>query len=115
MRKTAIVCFSLLSAAALVACSDKVDREGTADLLVEQGYTEEQADCIVDKTVDEFGDERALELNEADAELTEEELAFMSEVVVDCTGGELPDLSIPDVSIPDVSIPDISIPDVTTE
>jgi hypothetical protein len=96
MRKIAIVGFALVSAAGLLACSDKVDREGTADLLVDQGYTQEQADCIVDKTVDEFGDERALELNEPDAELSEEELTFMGEVVLDCTGGEIPGVSLPD-------------------
>jgi hypothetical protein len=90
MRRIAIVGLAVLSAAGLVACSDKVDREGTVDEMVEQGIPREQAECMVDRLVDELGDERALELNDTDQELTAEEEELMGEVVLECTEVSVP-------------------------
>jgi hypothetical protein len=105
MRKLAMMALALMAAGGLAACSEEVDKEGTVDDLVESGMDREQAECLVDGLVEEFGDERALELNDADEELTAEEQEAMTDLTLECL--DLGDLgSIPDVSIPDISIPD---------
>ncbi len=69
----------LASALALGACGG-IDREGSIDQLVETGLTRDQATCVLDASIDEFGEDRVT----SDDDLTPEEEAAMTDIVVEC-------------------------------
>lgn len=76
----AIVAASLV----FTACGGGFDRQGSIDDLMEgtPSLTEEQAACIVDGIVDEFGVDRAT----SDDAPTEEEAAQLSQISQICLG-----------------------------
>lgn len=90
--------FALSLAFGVAACSgDKeIDKEGSVEQLVEQGFTQEQAECAVDGIDAEFGDDQdALDVILSDdsdiSELSEEDQARFSEIMTNCLGGATTD------------------------
>ena len=59
---------------------DAVDNEAVIDELVESGLSRPVAECVIDTSVDEFGEDRVI----SDATPTAEEEARIGEILVDC-------------------------------
>ena len=77
------IALGLGAALALAACGDDggVDRQEGIDAMVDAGFTEDEASCIVDRVIDEIGEDKI----EADADLSDDDTAKMVEIVSDCT------------------------------
>lgn len=69
------------AALALSACGG-VDREGSIEQLMETGLDRQQATCVLDGSIDAFGESRVT----SDDPLTAEEEETMTGIVVDCMG-----------------------------
>ena len=84
---TAILAVGLTVGAA--ACGNKIDKEGTVENLVESGVPEEQANCMVDRIDDEFGDNDDVieELTKDEPDLSAEDQARIQEIITECIGG----------------------------
>ena len=84
---TAILAVGLTVGAA--ACGNTIDKEGTKENLVESGIPEEQADCMVDRIDDEFGDDDDVidELTKDEPDLNPEDQARIQEIIGECLGG----------------------------
>ena len=88
---------ALFGLAALSGCSDdsvsSEDRDKAVDQLVsEAGMTQDQAECLVDGFIDEFGAEKILEVSEDPESLSEEEQNAMVDLTLDCLG----DIEVPE-------------------
>lgn len=83
-RATIALLAITVSGLLLGACGESVDRSGTVDLLVEEGYTQAQAECFVDGAVDELGEDRLLEVERESGEFTSGEQAILERIQVEC-------------------------------
>lgn len=88
---TSLFALSLGFGGGVAACSgDKeIDKEGSIDLLVEQGIPQATAECIVDGIDAEFGDNQdALDIILDDSgdvsDLSAEDQATLDQVTTDC-------------------------------
>ena len=82
MRKLAPVALAIALVA--VACSDKIDRDGSADVIARDlGVSQDVARCIVDESIDAVGEGRLIEIEEG-AEPTEAEAGAIFNALVTC-------------------------------
>ena len=72
-----------LVALLVAGCGTKLDREGSIEELMESGLTRPQAECIIDSSVEEFGEEKVI----SDDDPTPEEEAILTEIAFECIGG----------------------------
>ena len=87
MRKLAFIAVAAFTIGlAATGCSSTYSRDETIDNLVEEGLTEEQANCVVDTLEDEVGtDELDKAVNQDDSEdLSPEIQAALTTAVSDC-------------------------------
>ncbi len=64
----------------LASCGSSLDREGSIDELVESGLSRPVAECVIDTSVDEFGEDRVI----SDDDPTPEEEARIGEILFEC-------------------------------
>ena len=87
MRKLAFIAVAAFTIGlAATGCSNTYSRDETIDNLVEEGLTEEQANCVVDTLEDEVGTEELDKaVNQDDSEdLSPEIQAALTTAVSDC-------------------------------
>lgn len=84
MKKFFAIAFALTALTGLTAACGGVDEDGTVDLLVEQGLSEETARCVVDTAVDDIPDD----VLTGDEEASEEQTARLFEIFDECGATE---------------------------
>lgn len=73
-----------LAGAAIAGCGeDRVDRSGTINLMVAEGLSRAQAECVLDAAIDAFGEARLVEMERNDGMSPEEE-ALLEQIVIGC-------------------------------
>lgn len=78
-----------------VSCGESVDRDGTVDLLVENGVlTRAQAECYLDGAIDELGEDRLIEV-EKNQDYNDAELEVLEGIQLRCIEDNPEELTTP--------------------